>query len=186
MERAYLYGDETTAPAGSQPIGLFRRVPVAAAPAAPLLFERQDLVDFIRPLEESPIEGQACRWFMPNRVRRRLEVTRYFPEADARSDMVVLPEGAGAVIGYPIVESQHLRSDLGAGNRQADLLFGVFSQTFWISWSTASLFSNPYADLVARSGGELYRILSDHDEIVRDVRQIARTENFQHTPTPAP
>jgi hypothetical protein len=193
MERAYLYGDETAAPAGAQPVGLFRRIPVAAFPAAAMLFERDTLVEFVRPLEESPLEGAGCRWFFPNRVRRRLERTRYFPSGDltadpdaARSDQVILPESfnGGVLIGYPAIQSEHLRSNLGTGNRQADLLFGRWDQTFWISWSTASVFENPFADSVARSGAVLYRILSDHDSLVRDVRQILRTEFFQHTPTP--
>jgi hypothetical protein len=202
MQQAYLYGNGMT---GADAIaGLLPQIPIAAFPAAPLVFERTDIWRFIDAIENSPFgQNQATRsrlrWFIPNRWARQLQQTRYFPSTDfatdpaaARSDATIVPPDMGPVgmlAGYPYVVSNFLRSDLGTppDDRNCSVVFGDFSQSWWISWQSAVVMTNPYSSEPTgfRAGGIELLILSDHDMKTRDVAgRFVRTENATHNVTP--
>jgi phage head maturation protease len=199
MQRTYLFGNGQAAPDLIE--GLLALVPVNAFPGAPLEFERADLWRFIDAIENAPIGQNAdtkrrLRWFFPNRFMRQLAQTRIFPEADARSDLTVLAPfyasaGVGELEGYPFAVSNYLRSNLGAppDNQGCDLLFGDFTQSWWISWQSATVMTNPYSSEPTgfRAGGIELLILSDHDMRTRDVAgRITRTERALHDVSPPP
>jgi HK97 family phage prohead protease len=199
MQRTYLFGNGQAAPDTIE--GLLALVPVSVFPGAPLTFERADLWRFVDAIENAPLGQNAdtkrrLRWFFPNRFQRQMAQTRLFPEADARSDLTVLAPfyastGVGELEGYPFAVSNYLRSNLGTApdNRNCDLMFGDFSQSWWISWQSAVVMTNPYSSEPTgfRAGGIELLILSDHDMRTRDVAgRITRTERALHDVSPPP
>jgi hypothetical protein len=81
MQRAFLFGDSGGANP-NEPVGLLKKVPVAAFPSASLTAERSDLLKFIGTIENSALAeqpGVTLRWFMPNPYRRQLRRRRSIP-----------------------------------------------------------------------------------------------------------
>jgi hypothetical protein len=181
MQRAFLFGNPAVS--ANEPQGLLLRLAEAAFPAARTVMERSDLVRFIEALENSPlVDYEQLRWFFPQVYWRQLQQTPIFPDAERRSDQTVIPNEAprgGPVLGYPSIETQYLRSNLGTEvpPTDCDLLFGSFDGCFWASWQQASVMASPYSNQpgVWGAGGTDLLILSDHDSLLRDTRRILWT-----------
>jgi HK97 family phage prohead protease len=187
---AYLFGD--SAVTANQPDGLFKKLTVAGFPAASQVMERIDLLTFISTIETSALadrSGVDLRWFMPIAYKRQMEMQPAFPDVTRRSDMTILPPdspNAGTMLGYPYATSNFLRWTQGAGLHDCDLVFGDFSQSWWVSWQSAVVMSNPYSADPAgfRAGGVELLILSDHDFQTRDVARLTWTNRVTQAITP--
>jgi hypothetical protein len=93
-------------------------------------------------------ERVDLRWFFPKPYRRQLKRTPIFPNTERRSDLTVIWADSWGVPtptveGYAYAMSNYLRYDLGAANNCVDLLFGDFSQSWWISWQSAVVMTTP-------------------------------------------